>query len=168
MHVGVIADTHDNVPAVETAVAVFEDRDVQVVIHCGDFVAPPVIGYFEGFEFHGVLGNNDGELDGLDRTIRGLGNDSALHGRFADLEVDGKQFGVLHGEDREHVETLADGGGFDYVCYGHHHVSEVREVGETTVVNPGAHFPTVPEENRSVAVVDTASGEVELVPVARE
>lgn len=165
MLVGVISDTHDNVPAVEAAVDIFEDRGVEVVVHCGDFVAPPVIGSFEGFEFHGVLGNNDGELDGLDRAIRRLGNDSALHGRFADLAVGGANFAVLHGEDRDHVETLAEGGGFDYVCYGHHHVAEVRDVEETTVINPGAQFPTVPEEHRSVAIVDTGRDAVERVRV---
>ena len=165
MLVGVIADTHDNVPAVEAAVEVFEERGVEVVVHCGDVVAPPVVSYFSGFEFHAVLGNNDGELDGLDRAIRALGSDSTLHGRFADLEFDGKHFGVLHGEDRDQVETLASGGGFDFVCYGPHHAAEVRDVGPTTVINPGAHFPTVPEEHRSVAIVDTTSGEVELVDV---
>lgn len=165
MLVGVISDTHDNVPAVRAAVAVFEDRGADAVVHCGDVVAPPVVGEFSGFECHFVLGNNDGELDGLDRTIRALGEGSVLHGRFADLEFDGKHVAVLHGEDTDQVETLAEGGGFDYVCYGHHHVAEVRSVGETTVVNPGAHFPTVPEEDRSVALIDTVSGDVELVSI---
>ena len=168
MLVGVIADTHDNVPAVEAALAAFDERGVEVVIHCGDVISPPVVSHFSGFELHAVLGNNDGELDGLDRAIRALGNDSDLHGRFADLEFGGAHFAVLHGEDRDQVDTLAAGGGFDYVCYGHHHVAEVREVGPTTVINPGAQFPTVPEEHRSVAVVDTDGGDVELVAVGAD
>ena len=162
MNVGVISDTHDNVPAVEAAVEAFESRSVETVVHCGDFIAPPVIPFFDGFEFHGVLGNNDGEIDGLGRTFRTQPG-ATLHGRFADLELGEARFAVLHGEDLEEVETIAESGEYDYVCYGHHHVSEVREVGETTVLNPGAQFPTVAEEHRSVAVVDTDADEVELV-----
>ena len=164
MKIGVISDTHDNVPAVEAAVETFESRGVETVVHCGDFIAPPVIPFFEGLRLHGVLGNNDGELDGLGRTFR-TQERATLHGRFADLELGGARFAVLHGEDRAEVEAIAESGEYDYVCYGHHHVAEVREVGETTVLNPGAHFPTVAEEHRSVAIVDTDADEVELVGI---
>lgn len=163
MQVGVIADTHDNVAAVEAAVEAFERRGIGVLIHCGDYVAPPVIPYFEGFELHGVLGNNDGDVDALDRTFRNVGG--TLHGRFADLTFGDTRFAVLHGEDRDEVDRLAESGEYDVVCFGHHHVAERRTVGETTVLNPGAHFPTVPADDRSVAVVDAESGDVEFVAV---
>ncbi len=159
VHVGIIADTHDNVEAIEAAVAVFEEEDIETVVHCGDFIAPPVLPFFEGLELHGVLGNNDGEVEGLEAGFADL-PDSELHGRFADLEFDGRSFAVLHGEDREEVEGYAESGAYDFVCYGHHHEREVREVGETTVVNPGAQFPTVPDDHRTVAVVETETGEV--------
>jgi len=162
MRVGIISDTHDNVEAVRAATDVFAAENVVEVVHCGDVVAPPVVPFFEGFVVHAVIGNNDGELDGLDRAIRNLGGDSALHGRFADLTFDGVRVAVLHGEDRADVEALARSGDYDVVCYGHHHEAEVREEDGTTVVNPGAHFPTVPEADRSVAVLDTVTGEVEL------
>lgn len=165
MQIGIISDTHDNVTAIEAAVDSFRDRDVPVVLHCGDFIAPPVVEYFDGFELHGVLGNNDGELDGLDKAIRAIGKGSTLHGRFADLSFDEAHFAVLHGEDVRDVDALAEAQSYDYVCYGHHHVSEVRAVGETTVLNPGAHFPTVPEAHRTIAIVDTDTDEVELVRV---
>jgi putative phosphoesterase len=73
---------------------------------------------------------------------------------------------ALHGEDRDHVEEVAASGDYDVVCYGHHHEAERHEVGETTVVNPGAHFPTVPASERSVAVLDTVSGDVEFHDVS--
>lgn len=58
-----------------------------------------------------------------------------LHDRFANLAVDDTYFAVLHGADRDYVETLVECGGFG--CYGHHHVAEVWADGETTVVTPG-------------------------------
>jgi hypothetical protein len=40
MKVGLISDTHDNLPQIEKAVAFFNDKGVDFVIHAGDFVAP--------------------------------------------------------------------------------------------------------------------------------
>jgi hypothetical protein len=160
MQLGVVSDTHDNVQAVERAVDVFEREGCDTLVHCGDVIAPPVLPFFEGFEVHGVLGNNDGELDGLEAGFRALGNGSELHGRRADLTFDGVSVGVLHGESLADVADLAASGRYDLVCYGHHHERETHEVDGCTVLNPGAHFPTVPAEHRTVATYDTDSGAV--------
>ena len=166
MQVGVISDTHDNVPAVEAAMDRFEAAGVDAVVHCGDFVAPPVIPFLdrEGVPVHAVRGNNDGEREGLASAFESL-EGGTLHGRFAELELDGRAFAVLHGERRPVIEALA-ADDYDYVCHGHWHVRERREVGGTTVLNPGAQFPTVAEEHRTVAVVDTRADEVAFHDVA--
>ncbi len=168
MHVGIVADTHDNVEAARAATDVFEEEGVEVIVHCGDFVAPPVIDAFEGFELHGVLGNNDGEISGLEAAFDALGTGSELHGRFADLEFDGLSMAVLHGESLAEVRALAAGETYDYVCYGHHHEREHETDGRTTVVNPGAHFPTVPADHRTVAILDTLSESVRFRSVLEE
>ena len=161
MNVGVISDTHDNVPAADAAMDVFAEEGVEAVVHCGDFIAPPIVPHFDrdGIELHAVRGNNDGEREGLVATFEGLA-DATLHGRFAGLEFDGRRFAVVHGEDRPVIEALAASGEYDYVLHGHWHVREERTVGETTVVNPGAHFPTVDDEHRTVAILDTATDSV--------
>ncbi|WP_331233550.1 metallophosphoesterase [Natronorarus salvus] len=166
MKVGVISDTHDNVAATERAVSRFRENGVETVIHCGDVIAPPMIPLFSGFTLHGVLGNNDGEVAGLKAAFDDLGGESELHGRFADLEFDGVRLAVLHGESLDDVEGYAESGEYDYVCYGHHHEREERSVGETTVINPGAHFPLVEANHRTVALLDTETGEVEFLAVA--
>lgn len=157
MNVGIVSDTHDNLEAAERAAEIFEAEGVEVVLHCGDFVAPPLLAAFEGLELHGVLGNNDGEVSGLEGAFDSLGEGSALHGRFADLAFDGLSFAVVHGESMAEVETLAAAETYDYVCYGHHHRREHREEGRTTLLNPGAHFPAVADDHRTVAIVDTLS-----------
>ena len=40
MLIGVIADTHDRLPAIDAALAVFRARNVDAVIHPGDIIAP--------------------------------------------------------------------------------------------------------------------------------
>ena len=166
MYVGIISDTHDNVPAADAAMDVFVERGVEVVIHCGDFVAPPLIPHLdrEGVSVHAVRGNNDGEREGLVDAFESL-DGGTLHGRFAELSFDGRQFAVLHGEQRPVIEALASSGAYDYVCHGHWHVREERSVDGTTVINPGAQFPTVPDEHRTVAVIDTKSDTVEFLDV---
>jgi len=150
--VGVVSDTHDNVSAVERIVEEFEDEGVGTVVHCGDYIAPPVLPFLDtdAFELHGVLGNNDGEIEGLNAGFDAM-DGATLHGRFADLTLEGSRFAVLHGESKDEVDALAESDAYDYVLYGHYHVNEAREVEGTTVVNPGAQFPTTTDENRTVA-----------------
>ncbi|QFU82072.1 metallophosphoesterase [Natronorubrum aibiense] len=155
MHIGVVSDTHDNVAAIERATEIFDEEGVEIVIHCGDFVAPLMIDYFSEFELHGVLGNNDGDAATLQSAFDALGGESELHGRFSSLEFDGLSFAVLHGESTDEVEAIAAGETFDFVCYGHHHERELSEQGRTTVLNPGAHVLAKSEADRTVAIVDT-------------
>lgn len=160
MNVGIVSDTHDNVEATERATGIFEAEGVETVIHCGDFVAPLMVPYFEDFELHGVLGNNDGDVANLQGAFDSLGGESQLHGRFADIEFDGLSFAVLHGEQLAEVEAIAAGETYDFVCYGHHHERELSAEGRTTVLNPGAHFLPQSEDDRTVAIVDTRSESV--------
>ena len=159
MQIGVLSDTHDNVAAIEQITDRFAAEGVEVLIHCGDFIAPLMVSYFDGFEVHGVLGNNDGDVANLQSAFDELGGESELHGRFADLEFDGLSFAVLHGESKAEVEAIAAGETYDFVCYGHHHERELTEEGRTTVLNPGAHV-LASEENRTVAIVDTETESV--------
>lgn len=163
MTVGIIADTHDNVPATEAAMDCFESTGVETVIHCGDFIAPPVIPYLDrpNITVHAVRGNNDGEREGLLGAFDDL-DDGTLHGRFAELTIDGRRFAVHHGESKPVIEALGRSGEYDYVVYGHWHSREERMVDGTTLINPGAHFPTVPEQSRTVAVVETDTDTVEF------
>ncbi|APX97526.1 metallophosphoesterase [Natronorubrum daqingense] len=162
MNIGIISDTHDNVEAIERATEIFEDEGVEIVLHCGDFVAPLMLNDFGEFELHGVLGNNDGDAATLQSIFDGLGDESELHGRFASLEFDGLSFAMLHGEHKDEVEAIAAGETFDFVCYGHHHERELSEEGRTTVLNPGAHVLAKSEADRTVAIVDTRTESVQF------
>ncbi|MCD6357970.1 MAG: metallophosphoesterase family protein, partial [Thermoproteales archaeon] len=62
--IGVMADTHDNLAALDKALRELERRGVKRVLHAGDIIAPFTLRRIlaRGFEFTGVFGNNDGEL----------------------------------------------------------------------------------------------------------
>ena len=40
MKLGIITDTHDNKPAIVKAISIFNDRQVDLVVHAGDMIAP--------------------------------------------------------------------------------------------------------------------------------
>ena len=162
MRIGIISDTHDNINGVQRALDEFDEYDVETIIHCGDIVAPPTIPYFDGYDLHAVLGNNDGELLGLERTITDLSNSSQLYGRFASLSFDKRTFAFLHGESMANVNALAHSNEFDYVCYGHHHSVDNRVIDGTTVINPGGFFPSVDAKDQCVAIIDTETNSVTI------
>ena len=77
MKIGIMSDTHDHLPNIRKAIAVFNDEKVDMVIHCGDFVSLFVIKEFENLnsKIVGVLGNNDGEKTLLKEWLKELDSD---------------------------------------------------------------------------------------------
>ena len=63
MLLGIIADTHDNLPMTKKAVELFKDRKVDYMIHAGDFTSPFTLKLFSELKcrYAGVFGNNDGD-----------------------------------------------------------------------------------------------------------
>ncbi|RLM72457.1 metallophosphoesterase [Halorubrum sp. Atlit-26R] len=168
MLIGIVSDTHDDLAAVEAAVSLFEREGVDVVVHCGDFVAPFSVTPFDGdFDFHAVRGNNDGEW-AVASTVEAFG---AYHGEAAALSFDGASgtdgvdVAVTHGTSDLVVDALVDCGDYDYVFHGHTHAHGVEERDGTVRVNPGG-LP-IPVEGADdtfrVATLDTAESGADAV-----
>ena len=73
MKIGIMSDSHDNVPAIAKAVGFFNDAGVSLVIHARDLVSPFVSKPMKELEmeFEIVFGNNDGERLGLAHVFGG-------------------------------------------------------------------------------------------------
>ena len=156
--VGLITDTHDNKHAIEKAVALFKARDVGLVLHGGDYIAPFNARWMAdlGVPFVGVFGNNDGEKFGLRAFFETLG---PIHRAPYVHEWEGKRVLMLHEPDE--VDALARSGAYDVIFYGHTHEIDVRK-GETLVVNPGeAGGWTTGRE--TVGILDLHAMAVEIV-----
>jgi putative phosphoesterase len=65
MKIGIISDTHDNIENILKAVKEFNNRNVEIVLHAGDFVSPIAVESFAGIKLIGILGNNDTDIPGL-------------------------------------------------------------------------------------------------------
>jgi len=133
MLIGVMADSHDNVPMVEAAVQLFNREEVQHVLHAGDFVAPFAIDPLRQLACPvlSVFGNNDGERIGLAARIREVG---AVHSHLATIALADRRIAVVHYP--ELAEPLARSGSYDLVVYGHtHRVDQRHDNG--LLLNPG-------------------------------
>ena len=159
MKLGILSDSHDNVPLVELAVRRFQQEDLAMVIHAGDFIAPFAVAPLSALECPvvAVLGNNDGEKIGLQRKFDGgIGQ---LHPQLADVEVEGRRIAAMHYP--EMADAIAPSGIYDLVIYGHTHQVEIRP-GASLVVNPGEVGGWVTGRS-TIALVDLDDLSVESV-----
>lgn len=133
MRIGIMADSHDNVPMIERACELFNAQGVEEVLHAGDYVAPFALNPLNQIlrcAYRGVFGNNDGERVGLQRTA-----DGRIHPSPSEFEVG--QWHVLVAHELPSPEAVAAGNHYRLVAYGHTHRPEVTRVCDTLAVNPG-------------------------------
>jgi putative phosphoesterase len=139
MKIGIISDTHDNIPVCKKLIRHFLEEKIEVLIHCGDIISPfmkrvfiPL--YDHGIKMYGVMGNNDGEKAGL---MKILGTIMELTPDFYELEFASKQFLVVHHLPENLIQSIAESQKFDYILKGHLHEKRNEKIGKTRVINPG-------------------------------
>jgi len=163
MRIGIISDTHDNLPLIEKAVIKLNEENVALVLHAGDYVAPFVIPKFKALDAKliGVFGNNDGDHKLLKKRFSECPN-CEVRGRFAEVNVEGFKIALLHGDETELLDSLINCGGFDAVVHGHSHANVSRRNGKTLIVNPGEVCGYLTGK-ATLALLDTAKLEAEMV-----
>jgi hypothetical protein len=137
LKVGIIADTHDNLPLVDRAIGAFNQEKVDVVLHAGDYVSPFTVIRFRKLEAKliGVFGNNDGDHEFLKRRFAEV-EGAEIRGSFAEVNVDGLKVVLLH-DDGELFQSLVNSQSYDVVTHGHTHEAKIYKKGRTIVINPG-------------------------------
>lgn len=135
MRVGLIADTHDRVPAIAEFGRRFANAGVGFVIHAGDWCAPFSIAPLRAANVAvaGVFGKNDGDRQGLQaEAAKGMGFE--LYESPHSVEIAGTQILVVHDIGDVQKRSLAAHG---IVVHGCTHKQEVRTRGNSTIINPG-------------------------------
>lgn len=145
MIVGVISDTHDRLDSLAKGLAIFKREQVAMIIHCGDWVSPFTLEFFDGLiedmsvPVYSVFGNNPGDIV---RVIEGnlKMKQPITIGRYMtqEVEIEGRKTVICHGQDRVVLKALIDSGNFDAVFTGHTHAVRNETVGKTLVFNPGS------------------------------
>jgi hypothetical protein len=159
--IGILSDSHDNMPKLEWAVRFFNNAGCDLVIHAGDFVAPFAAAVLAGLRapVKAVFGNCDGEKAGLAAAIAPFGEVREAPFRF---EHRGLRFLLVHSNAR--LDDLIAAAAPDVAVFGHTHKFEVGRRGKTLIVNPGEAGGWV-HGNCTAALLDPASLAVDIVPL---
>jgi putative phosphoesterase len=163
MLIGLISDTHDNLPMIEKAVKRLNEEKVELVLHAGDYVAPFVIAKFKALNCNliGVFGNNDGDHELLRKRFSETEN-CTVRGRFAEIDADGFVIALLHGDETELLNALVSLGNFDAVVHGHSHANVSMSTGKTMVINPGEVCGYLTGKP-TMALLDTVKREAKII-----
>src|SRR5688500_8462131 len=135
MRVGLLADTHDRLPAIAEFARRFADAGVGFVLHAGDWCAPFAIAPLRAANVAvaGVFGRNDGDRQGLQaEAAKGMGFE--LYESPHSVGLGELSILVVHDIGDVHKRSLA---AHAIVIHGCTHKQEMRVRGATTSINPG-------------------------------
>jgi putative phosphoesterase len=132
-----MSDSHDNIWNLRRALSMIRVERADLIIHCGDFVAPFMLKELEKAEIpvFGVLGNNDGSGFLLAKTAFSELRNITLFEVVGEIERDG--FSIAFTHLRAVAEGLAATKRHNLVCYGHSHQYHLENTGHTLLLNPG-------------------------------
>jgi len=138
----ILSDSHDNIPLMVGAVKAAKEWGAEVVLHCGDVVAPSVLKKLQplGLPVHVIHGNNTGDLYTMSRLAHEAGSLFHYHGQDGEILLAGRRIFIVHYP--HYARAMACTGDWDLVCCGHDHRAKIEQVpnikgGSTPVVDPG-------------------------------
>jgi putative phosphoesterase len=164
MKIGIIADTHDNLPAIDKAVRRLNQEKVQLVLHLGDYVAGFAVLRFKPLEAKliGIFGNNDGDHQLLEKRFKEI--NAEIRGRFAEVMVEGVKIAMTHGDELELLKSLIDTESYDVVAHAHSHEAKIKRKGKTLVINSGEVCGYLSGKS-TLALLDTQSLDARIVEI---
>ena len=153
MKIGILSDTHNNTDKIIKAVEFFNLRQVELVLHAGDFSFISSAKLFSKLKMPmiAVFGNNDLDTFDLEKTIQPFGQ--IYHEPYS-FTIDGKKFILSH-----RLYNTEDK--FDYIIYGHTHKPHIQKTPQALFINPGE--VSARRYGRStVAILDTNTNHAEI------
>jgi putative phosphoesterase len=164
MIVGIMSDSHDNLPAIDLAIKSFTtEPKVDLIVHCGDFCSPFAFREFQKLDMplKAVIGNNDGELFVI-RSIFDSQKTWEVKKYLFELEIDDQKAVIVHGDVPKLTELLLHAGEYDWIFSGHTHEPKIQREGESTLVNPGETSGWLSGRG-TVAKINTTSRSAEII-----
>jgi len=161
MKIAIISDTHDHLDMIRLAVRKMQEKKVEMVIHCGDFIAPFAIPPFGQLNvpFIAVYGNNDGEKKGLAEKIFNIGGMVCYPPLVRD--VDNTKFLICHEPiPEENVKKYFSD--VTYYLFGHTHEAVEKELNGIKIINPGEACGWL-TRRATFAILDTHTRKVEFI-----
>jgi putative phosphoesterase len=173
MLIGVTSDTHDNGRPILRSVEVFNEKKVDLVIHCGDWDMPFNLRFYKELRcpIKAVLGNGDPDITKFWWTIEkaNIGLDLELDAHFLDLKLDNRRIAVFHGDSQPLLDFLIETQMFDAIFFGHDHKPCIGRKARTLLVNPGSligvFLPEYTTYPYTIALYDTKTNDAVLIEI---
>jgi len=163
MLIGIMSDSHDNIPATNDAVARLNREGAERVLHAGDIVSPFVLTSLSkiAVPMTLVFGNNDGDHALLTKKCSEYPH-MRIAGSFARIQESRFSIALLHGSDKELLMTLKECSSLDLIVSGHSHIAIIEKVGTKIHINPGEVCGYL-SGRRTVALFDTKTRNGEIL-----
>jgi hypothetical protein len=164
VRVGLLADTHDRVPAVDELLRRFSAAGVSLVLHAGDVCAPFTLAPLRdhALPLLGVFGRNDGDREGLVAAASALPAGGELHEAPHSLELEGTSLLLVHSLAGARERSID---AHQVVVHGSTHLAEQRTRGATLLVNPGEACGWL-HGTPTGAILDLATRHVEFLTLS--
>lgn len=136
MRVGLLADGHDRVPAIDELIRMMIDRGASLLMHAGDYCSPFSLEPLQdsNIPLLGVFGRNDGDHEGLSAYASALGVGAELYESPHSFELAGNSILLVHDIGEVNQRSIEK---HQFVIHGCSHQAEMKTRGETMLVNPG-------------------------------
>ena len=161
MIIGLMADSHDRVPAIRELLERITEHGAGMVLHAGDYCSPFSLAPFLELSvpMAGVFGRNDGDREGLEAfAAKGVGIE--MHESPHSFEVGGRRILLVHDLGEVAERSLE---AHEIIVHGFTHRQEVRELeGGALIVNPGEACGWL-YGAPSAAILDLETKHVELI-----
>jgi putative phosphoesterase len=152
--IGIISDSHDNVPATERAVEIMKGQGCGFLIHAGDICSPFIARLIResGIAHAAVFGNNDGDRVVLSKMLDIT--PAPRHITIEDLSI------VIFHEP--FINDYIDPAYVDLLIYGHTHIQHNQTRSDMLILNPGT-LSGVLADGKTFAIYDTKARKAEII-----
>ena len=136
MLVGVVSDTHNNIKNIKKIINLFNEAQVELVIHTGDISKAETLKIFSTLNcpLKGVFGNNDRIEEGLKEVCKE--NNFLFQEPPLSLTLKNKKIAIFHEPDLigDYIKEHQD---IDLILHGHTHRYKEETIDKTVYFNPG-------------------------------
>ena len=161
MLVGVVSDTHNNIKNIKKIICLFNEEQVDLVIHTGDISKAETLRNFSELDapLVGVFGNNDRVEEGLKEVCE------EYNFKFQEpplsLTLENKKIAVFHEPDliKDYIKEHKD---IDLILYGHTHRYKEETIDKTVYFNPGESAGSI-EGKSALGIVNLTNLEIRRI-----
>tara|TARA_B100001175_G_C19500222_1_gene637671 strand:- start:1078 stop:1569 length:492 start_codon:yes stop_codon:yes gene_type:complete len=161
MLLGVVSDTHNNIKNIKKIICLFNEEQVDLVIHTGDISKASTLEIFSNLisPLAGVFGNNDRIEEGLEIVCE------QYNFNFQEpplsLTLENKKVAVFH--EPELIEDyIKDHKDTDIILHGHTHRYKEEKVDNIIYFNPGESAGSMEGKN-SIGMIDMSNLKIKRI-----